>query len=239
MKKDDQEEEPEYEQLTLDLYPTDSKTNETMHSQPEKEKETHRMLELRRRKKKLTISDAMNKIGKTVEALGLPKETRELAFTMFRRARARGLARKLKPMVGAVVYAACRLTKHPRPLNLVAEISGAKVTGLSKAFRKIAQGMDEQIPISSPEEVLPWICEQVKASNEVENKSSEILIEARSKGLIEGRDPWGLAAAALYISSLLLGIDMTQVDIAKAACVTEVTVRNRYKELVEVLNIQC
>ena len=53
------------------------------------------------------------------------------------------------------------------------------------------------------------------------------------KGLTSGRGPTGVAAAALYIASVLLGERKTQRDVADIAGVTEVTIRNRYKELTE------
>ena len=51
------------------------------------------------------------------------------------------------------------------------------------------------------------------------------------------KDPMGLAAASLYIACLQNNEKKTQKDIAEAAGVTEVTVRNRYKSLKRVLNI--
>ena len=58
------------------------------------------------------------------------------------------------------------------------------------------------------------------------------------KGLTSGRGPTGVAAAALYIASVLLGERKTQRDVADIAGVTEVTIRNRYKELAEKLDIE-
>ena len=52
-----------------------------------------------------------------------------------------------------------------------------------------------------------------------------------------GKDPMGLAAAALYVACVMLGESKTQKDVAEAAGVTEVTIRNRYKGLKTVLNI--
>ena len=52
-----------------------------------------------------------------------------------------------------------------------------------------------------------------------------------------GKDPTGLAAAAIYIAGIIEGERRTQREIAETATVTEVTVRNRYKELVRKLEI--
>jgi transcription initiation factor TFIIB len=47
-----------------------------------------------------------------------------------------------------------------------------------------------------------------------------------------------MAAAALYIASIMNGKRITQRELAKAANVTEVIVRNRYKGLDNVLNLE-
>jgi len=55
--------------------------------------------------------------------------------------------------------------------------------------------------------------------------------------LTSGRGPTGIAAAATYIASVLAGERRTQREIAEVANVTEVTIRNRYKELLDKLEI--
>jgi Transcription initiation factor TFIIIB, Brf1 subunit/Transcription initiation factor TFIIB len=82
------------------------------------------------------------------------------------------------------------------------------------------------------------IAEQLKLSGEVVKTAIEILQKAKRAGITAGKDPAGLAAAAVYIASLMHGDNRTQKDFAVAAGVTEVTVRNRYKELAKALNIK-
>ena len=53
-----------------------------------------------------------------------------------------------------------------------------------------------------------------------------------------GKDPSGMAGAALYIACLECGERVTQKKIAEAAGVTEVTIRNRYKSLVKDMNLK-
>ena len=49
----------------------------------------------------------------------------------------------------------------------------------------------------------------------------------------EGKDPVGLAAAAIYYCCCLKGWDYTQRTIAMAAGITEVTIRNRIKDMMK------
>ena len=61
--------------------------------------------------------------------------------------------------------------------------------------------------------------------------------EATAKELTSGRGPTGVAAAAIYVASVLCNERKTQKEIAEVVGVTEVTIRNRYKELTEHLDI--
>ena len=61
----------------------------------------------------------------------------------------------------------------------------------------------------------------------------KVLKETQERKESAGKDPMGLAAAALYLSCVKNGVLVTQLDIAKDSGVTEVTIRNRYKGLKE------
>ena len=94
------------------------------------------------------------------------------------------------------------------------------------------------MPISDPANYVPRFITQLNLPGKVQQKVLEILDMAKqNRTLVTGRDPRGLAAAAIYIASILMDSRVTQRDIAMAAGVTEVTVRNRYKEIVLKLNI--
>ena len=75
-------------------------------------------------------------------------------------------------------------------------------------------------------------------SGSCQRNAAEILVLAKENGLTAGKDPTGLAAAAIYISGILKEERRTQKIVAAAARVTEVTVRNRYKELIYKLHIE-
>jgi transcription initiation factor TFIIB len=78
-------------------------------------------------------------------------------------------------------------------------------------------------------------CAKLYASDEVEWKAAEIIW--RSSGeMFRNKEPRGVSAAAVYIASNSLGRRITQREVAKIAGVTEATIRNRYKELVRILN---
>lgn len=66
----------------------------------------------------------------------------------------------------------------------------------------------------------------------------QIIGVATDLRLTSGRGPAGIAAAATYIAGLLCGEHRTQGEIARGAQVTEVTIRNRYKEIVQKLSFE-
>ena len=77
----------------------------------------------------------------------------------------------------------------------------------------------------------------LKLSGDTQEKAVELLDKAIEKGLISGRGPMGVAAAAVYIASVLTGERRTQKEVADVAGVTEVTIRNRYRELKKALEL--
>jgi transcription initiation factor TFIIB len=56
--------------------------------------------------------------------------------------------------------------------------------------------------------------------------------------LTSGRGPAGIAAAALYVAALINDEKKTQREVADVAGITEVTIRNRYKELLDRLDLE-
>ncbi len=90
---------------------------------------------------------------------------------------------------------------------------------------------------TTPHDYISRFCSRLSLSNDVQVKTMEILKKAANNELTSGRGPTGMAAAALYIASVLCGERRTQREISETAGVTEVTIRNRYKELAEKLDI--
>ena len=79
------------------------------------------------------------------------------------------------------------------------------------------------------------IAHELGLSEKAQFKAVKIIEEASNNGLTPGRNPAGVAAAAVYIASILLGERKTQRDVAEIAGVSEITIRNSYKELTELL----
>ena len=91
---------------------------------------------------------------------------------------------------------------------------------------------------SYPADYIPRFASSLKLNAETQSKAVEIIESAQNVELTSGRGPTGIAAAALYVAALINGEKRTQREVADVAGVTEVTIRNRYKELLEELKLE-
>lgn len=186
------------------------------------------------------LAQAMSELDRLSSQLGLTKSIKELAALLYRKLIVRRLARSrsIDAMVGASIYAACRLRNAPRSLEEIARHSRVNRKKIGQHYRLLVEKLKLRMPISDPANYVPRFITELSLPGIVQQKVIEILEQAKeNRTLVTGRDPRGLAAAAIYIASILTDHRVTQRDIAMAAGVTEVTVRNRYKELVQKLNI--
>jgi len=182
----------------------------------------------------------MSELDRLSSQLGLNKSIKELAALLYRKLIVRRLARSrsIDAMVGASIYAACRLRNAPRSLEEIARHSRVSRKKIGQHYRLLVEKLSLKMPISDPANYVPRFVTELDLPGIVQQKVIEILEKAKeNRTLVTGRDPRGLAAAAIYIASILTDHRVTQRDIAMAAGVTEVTVRNRYKELVQKLSI--
>jgi len=142
-------------------------------------------------------------------------------------------------MVAACIYAACKLNNLPRTLDEISDISKASRKDISRSYRLLINyGILSKVPPSRAMDFVPRIVSDLKLSMKVQRISMKVLNYAYSMGITSGKMPEGLAAASIYLTSLLLGEKRTQREVATVASVTEVTIRNRFKELLLALDFE-
>jgi transcription initiation factor TFIIB len=185
------------------------------------------------------LAQAMAELDRLTDKLHLPPQIKERAAVIYRKALDAGLVRgrSIAAIMAGAVYAACRFSETPRTLREVIEASGLKRRDVARCYRLLIKELNLKMPIEDPMKSISKIASRLDLSMETQSKAIEVLRQAKAKGLIAGKDPLGLAAAALYVACAMDGIKKTQKDIAMAAEVTEVTVRNRYKSLKEALGL--
>jgi transcription initiation factor TFIIB len=181
----------------------------------------------------------MRELQRLSENLHIPSSVQEMAAVLYRKALNEDLVRgrSIAAIVAAALYAACRLTKIPRTLNEVAEASIRDEIELARCYRLLIRKLDMQMPLDDPLDYVSKIGEKAWISGKTQGMAMKIIREAKRKHLTMGKNPSGLAAAALYIASQSENAMVTQHDLCRAANVTEVTIRNRKRELVEELHL--
>ncbi len=184
--------------------------------------------------KEKTIEPALRKIRDAADSLVLPQETIEDAATLYRMAARAGLVkgRSMDAMVAAVIYAACRRTDVPKTLEEISRFFALEEKEIGRSFRFLFRKLGIRIPPPKPENFVYLIASKLSLPEEVATQAIRIIKIAKRNGATMGREPVGVAAAAVYMACQELGLHRTQRELAQAANVTEVTVRNRYKELI-------
>jgi transcription initiation factor TFIIB len=186
------------------------------------------------------IQQAVAHLDRISFYVNLPASVREETIDIYRKAVDAGLVRgrSIESIMAASIYAACRKLKVPRTLEEISQYTKTGRKDVARCYRLLLRHIKLGIPIADAVSFVPRIGAELGLSGTLQRRAVEIIDEARKLGLTAGKDPAGLAAAAIYIASLQTDERKTQKEIARAARVTEVTVRNRYKELIKRLNIQ-
>jgi len=182
---------------------------------------------------------ALTALDRMSSTLGLPRNVRETAAMIYRKAVRRKLirGRSIEGVSAAVLYAACRQCNVPRTLEEISSVAQMKKKEIGRNYRNISRKLELKLLPTTPQDYISRFSSRLSLSNDVQAKTIKILKRAASEELTSGRGPTGLAAAALYIASVLCGERRTQREVAEIAGVTEVTIRNRYKELAKKLDI--
>ncbi|MHA1959946.1 MAG: transcription initiation factor IIB [Candidatus Thorarchaeota archaeon] len=188
---------------------------------------------------KRNLAVAMTELHRISSQLSIPYSIRETSAVIYRKALRKRLTRgrTILGMIAASLYLACRVHQVPRPLEEVCDQIHITRKELSLCVRLILRYLNLKIPHSNPVEFVHRFGSELDLPGEAKKAAIDILKMARKERLTIGKDPKGMAAAAIYVASILTGARRTQLEIARTARVTEVTVRNRYKEMVEKLGI--
>ena len=186
------------------------------------------------------LAFAMSEMDRLASQLGIPRNVKETAAIIYRKAIEKRLVRgrSIEAMVAATIYASARVRRVPRTLDEIAKESRITKKELGRCYRLLLRELYLNIPLASPIDYQVRFGTELRLSGVCQRKAASILKRAKAAGLTAGKDPTGLAAAAIYISGIINGERRTQREISEVAHVTEVTVRNRYKELVRKLSIE-
>ena len=209
-------------------------------------KERNRFLRLRKWQYRIStaiernLKLALAELKRVASYLKLPKAVEEEASRIYTMAVQRGLVRgrSMESVVAGALYAACRRHEVPRTLDELSEASGIDKKEIGRTYRFVTRELGMRILPSNPVDYIPRFASALRLSAETQSRAVDILQDAQDVELTSGRGPTGIAAASLYVAALINDEKRTQREVADVAGVTEVTIRNRYKELLTELKLE-
>ncbi|PSP59164.1 transcription initiation factor IIB 2 [Halobacteriales archaeon QH_7_66_36] len=185
--------------------------------------------------KERNLKQALGEIDRMASALGLPDNVRETSSVIYRRALDENLlpGRSIEGVATASLYAAARQAGTPRSLDEITQVSRVEKDEIARTYRYVVRELGLEVAPADPESYVPRFASDLDLSDEAERRARQLLKSAKEQGIHSGKSPVGLAAAAVYAASLLTNEKVTQSDVSEVANISEVTIRNRYHELLE------
>jgi len=185
------------------------------------------------------LASALNELNRLSSKIGLHRQVREASAMLYRKAVDRNLirGRSVEGVAAATLYGACRQCGVPRTLDEITRVSRVSKKEIGRTYRYLARALKLSLQPTSPMAYVTRYSRELNLPGYVEVAAIDLLNNAQEQELTSGRGPTGVAAAAIYVASVIYNQRKTQKFIADTVGVTEVTIRNRYKELTENLVI--
>src|SRR3989344_2646669 len=166
---------------------------------------------------------AMAELRRVASFLNLPEVVKDEASRIYQFVLQRGLVRgrSMESVIAACIYAACRSYNIPRTLDEISVSSDVERKEIGRTYRFIVRKLKIKITPSSPKDYISRFASILHLTPKSQNDSLKILKKADIVELTSGRGPAGIAAAALYVASLLNDEKRTQREVADVAGITE------------------
>jgi len=209
----------------------------------EKRFQYYRLTQLSKRlstSKDRNITYALSELQRITSSLQLPKTVFERAASLYEQLISKGAmrGRSLEALLAALTYYAAKELHSPRTFDEIAEVVGIDKRELGRAYRYASRELNLRILPADARDYIPRFCSLINVSEKVQKRALELLEQAEKAGITSGKGPTGIAAAIIFLACLLEGERRTQREIAERCKLTEVTIRNRYKEIVERLGLE-
>lgn len=131
----------------------------------------------------------------------------------------------------ASLYIACREMEAARSFKEVAVIRNVKPKDIAQCYRLLFSGLNIKVPLPDSMRCIVRIANRVKASEKIKRQALDKMNDLMKTQMPAGKGPMGFAATVLYLFCLSNSEGITQKDLAEAAGVTEMTIRNRVRDL--------
>ena len=179
------------------------------------------------------LLQAFSKLDVLKDKLALSDAVVEKIAYIYRKVQHRGLirGRTISGLIAAAIYAGCREMETPWTLKDIAAASNVKRKDIARNYRMLLFELNLKVPNADPIKCIVKVANRSNLTENTKREAIAIMKDVAKKEISAGKDPMGLAATVLYLSCLRTEEETTQTQIAHASGVTEVTVRNRLKEL--------
>lgn len=187
-----------------------------------------------------SMIEAFSELGRLKDKLGLSGAIVEKTAYIYRKAQEKNLVRgrSRSSIMAASIYIACRDLEASRTLRDVAQITDVKRKDVSRCYRLLVNELGIKVPFVDPMKCIVKVANKVRLSEKSKRMAMSTMAALTKKEISAGKLPMGLAATVLYVSCIRNGEGVTQREIAEASGVTEVTIRNRFKDLKGRLELQ-
>ncbi|MGI0037672.1 MAG: transcription initiation factor IIB [Nitrososphaera sp.] len=202
------------------------------------------------------LSNVLTKINETCAAMSLPKLLLETAAMLYRtfESNYEAKGKSISCMAAATIFLACKKCSVVRSLDEIVEATGltdqdrSSVKLASKYYRLMVMEMgvftEQATTIQTSQQAthapavalaidqyISKLANMAKIDTKVERLAIDIAHKTNDHMLADGKAPNGLAAAYIYVASILLDVNILQRDVSSLSGVTEVTIRNRCKDI--------
>ena len=179
------------------------------------------------------MRSALNEIDRICQVMGLTSTVKDSGHDIYKDALEKGftLGRAMDLLSAAIVYCSCRICRQPRTLNEIASATGLDRRQLGRMEMRLIRELSLQLPPVAPSDFVDRFCSRLQLSVETSRQAMLILEDADAEKNFAGKDPSGLAAAAIYLASSLTGQTRTQSEVEEYTGITQVTIRKRCREI--------
>ncbi len=185
------------------------------------------------------LSIAFNELHSIKDKLGLPDSIAEKAAYIYRKAQERCFSRgrSISVIITAAVYIACREAGIPKTLKEVAQANNLSSKATAKAYRLLVSELNMKTPTLDLMKCIAKISNKAALNEKTKRQAIAVMNDVVKKEISAGKNPMGLAATVLYISCTKTGEHKLKKEIAQAAGITEITIRNGFKNILDKLQI--
>ena len=179
------------------------------------------------------LRTAFNLLNTLKDKLGLSDTIVEKIAYIYRKAQERGFVRgrSISAVLAAAVYIAYRDLEVPKTMKDIAAASNVKRKNIARVYRQLILELNYKVPNPDPVKCIAKLANTANLSEKTKRQAFNIIKEVTENEMSAGKDPMGVAATVLYISCIKTGENVSQKDISNAAGITDVTLRNRFRDL--------